>query len=124
MHGQGVLGATLSPIATGLSVAVHALDMRVTAPPGHVPPWCRARPAHTARLVGVAHREIVCGGLIHHRLSPSYGAPACPTRRASPSTALGAFDSCNSLRTSGTLLKNIAFFSSDYLRTSPPACSH
>src|SRR4029453_14578099 len=71
----------------------HALDMRVTAPPGHGPPWCRARPAHTARLVGVAHRETACGGLIHHRLSPSYGAPDLPTRRASPSTARGAFDS-------------------------------
>src|SRR5262245_52749499 len=72
--------------------AVRAPDTPARGPPGRASWWCRARPAHTARLVGVAHRETACGGLIHHRLSPSYGAPDPPTRRASPSTARGAFD--------------------------------
>src|SRR6266568_9340892 len=50
-HRQGVMSATLSPLATVLWVVVHALRTRAAGPPGRAPWWYRAPPAQSARLV-------------------------------------------------------------------------
>src|SRR6266498_2967033 len=49
-------------------------------------------PAHTARHVLAAPRETACSDPAHHPLSPSRGARARPTRRASPGTDHAACD--------------------------------
>src|SRR5712691_8858737 len=84
--------ATPSPIATGLSVVVHALDTRAMTLPGPEWSWCRARPAHSARHALAAPHETMCGGPAHHRLSPSRVGPDHPTGRASPGTARDVCD--------------------------------
>src|SRR5262249_5993447 len=85
--------ATLSPIARGLSAAVHARSTRARAPRGHASSWCRAPPAHTVRRAHAARDETGGGGPVHHLPRPIRAAPDLPTRRALPNTAPGAFDS-------------------------------
>src|SRR5262249_30317209 len=85
--------ATASRIATGTSVAVHALDTRATGLPGRALWWCSALPAHSARPARVAPRETVCGDPVHHPPGPSSVAAGRPTHPASPSTAPGACSS-------------------------------
>src|SRR5712692_11870356 len=91
-HPGGVLSARRSLIATGASVAAHALDTRVTGLPGRASWWCRAPPAHSAHRALAAPCETVCGDPVHHRPSPSRGAPDPPTGRASPGTDRAACD--------------------------------
>src|SRR5712691_12473768 len=84
--------ATHAPIATGPWSDGRALDTRATAPPGPEQRWCKAPPAHNARPVVVAPREIVCDDPVHRHLSPSRGALSRPTLRASPGTARAVCD--------------------------------
>src|SRR6266581_6224175 len=86
------MSATLSPLATGLWVVVHALRTRAAGPPGRAPWWYRAPPAHSARLGVAAAGETPCADPAHRLPSPSHGALSHPTRRASPGTAPAACD--------------------------------
>src|SRR6266852_1692810 len=86
------MSANPSPLATGLSGAVHALSTRATEPPDRASWWCRALPAHSAHRARASRGETACGDPVHRHPLPSRAAPAHATRRASPSTALVAFD--------------------------------
>src|SRR5262245_49378330 len=92
MHAGGVLGATPSPIATGPSVAVHALGTRATEPPGRESWWCRATLAHSARRAHAGRGGTACGGPAHRHPSPNYAGLDHPIGGASPSTGRVACD--------------------------------
>ena len=84
--------ATLSPIAPGPWGDGLVLRRRATAPPGRVSCWCRAPPTPSARHARAVRHEPAGGAPGQHHRCPSRVAPACPTRRACPSTAPGASD--------------------------------
>src|SRR5712664_3504544 len=87
------MAANPSPIATELSAVVHARGTRATGLPGRELWSYRAPPAQSARPARGARGGTGWGGPVHHRRSPSHGAPDHATHRASPHTAPAACDS-------------------------------
>src|SRR6266446_9683531 len=79
-------------MATGPSVAVHALGMRATGPPGRASWWGRAPLAQSAHRARAGRGGTVRGDPAHRHPSPNRVGRAHPTGGASPNTGWGAFD--------------------------------
>src|ERR1043166_3943110 len=101
------LGYLLSPHSAFQGHAAHTTGWSAMLSPNgssdtcisdgvfHIPMPCfhgAPPPAHSAHRARASRGETACGDPVHHRRSPSRGAPAHPTRRASPNTARGGCD--------------------------------